>query len=135
MQLAELTAIGRWWLLCVCVFFLTQCQRGQEQSSQARHDHKSVCERIESDRHVFCSFKYPVDVSTLNVRSPYDGYAACEVGGLLAVLHARSTFTSNGGPEPVASEHTQGKYQVTPRKVFSFLDSVELKDGQKACRF
>ena len=30
---------------------------------------------------------------------------------------------------------TQGKYQATSRKVFSFLISVDLKDGPKACRF
>ena len=48
------------------------------------------------------------------------------------VNHTTSTSTSTGVLRRLPWG-TQGKFQVTLRKVFSFLDSDELKDRPKAC--
>ena len=65
--------------------------------------------------------------------SPFPGaflQGSVHQNGLLRLVH----FYLNQSPEAVALG-TQDKLQVTQVKVFSFMDSVELKDGQKACRF
>ena len=91
--------------------------RSEEQSSQARHDHKSACERIERDQHVFVVPGTPPSFlpslllppprrEYASVRSAYDGYATSETDGFLelffkglffkSVFCATSTSTSIG---------------------------------------
>ena len=85
----------------------------------------------------------PTALSTPSVHSAYDGYAAFETVGSLerflkglflkSVLYTSSTSTSTGALRRMP-RHT-GKFQVSQVKVFSFLDSDELKDRPRAGRF
>ena len=119
----------------------------KEQSSQGRLDHRNVCERIERDeptrmgeggsRRDPVVFRYPRDGGPPSERRERDGYAASETEGSLecfsngrflkVVFCAACTSTSTGALRRLP-RGIQGSFQV-------FLDSDELKDSQKACRF